>query len=187
MSEPGESTPTQKLSFVTLKVAGVIGNSDTPYGIFNHREFCDQFIKSIIFCIDNFDFQLYGFVIVSDQIHMIVSAVKTNISDKIGKLKNISSREIIIQIGKKLNTMDHSQSKEQKELRRFFNQFINSDETLFWQNDENYLELKLKNRELKIEPITSIMLIGHLSDAKRNYMQLGANAFTKLMIETMKI
>jgi len=187
MSEPAESTRTQVLSFVTIKVACGLSKTEVPYGIFDHREFCDQFIRSIIYCIENTNLHVYGFVIISDQIHLIVSSEGHKISDKIGVLKKVSAREIIIQVGKKLNGLDADQSRNHKELRWFFNQFLNSDETSFWQKDDSYQVLKIKGEDMKIEAISSSILIAHLADNKRNYLQLGANAFTKLMMETMKI
>ncbi len=187
MLEPSESTHTQVLNFVTIKVARGFSKTEVPYGIFDHREFCDQFIKSIIFCIENINLQLYGFVIISDQIHLIVSSPEHKVSEKINELKTVSAREIITLMGKKLNTLDKNQSRNQKELRWFFNYFLNTEETSFWHIDDKYLELKIKNKGKVIEPITSRILIAHLADNKRNYLQLGANAFTKLMMDTMKM
>ena len=187
MSEPAESTHTQLLSFVTIKVACGLSKTEVSYGIFDHREFCDQFIRSIIYCIENTNLQVYGFVIISDQIHLIVSSEGCKISEKLCVLKKISAREIIIQVGKKLNGLDADQSRNHKELRWFFNRFLNSDESSFWQKDDRFLELNIKDKDMKIEPISSSILTDHLADRERNYMQLGANAFTKLMMETMKI
>ncbi|NJN26019.1 MAG: hypothetical protein HC819_08630 [Cyclobacteriaceae bacterium] len=91
----------QQLNFVTLKVAGALSQSELPYGIFDHREFCDQFVRAIIYCVEHYHLQVYGFVIISDQIHLIVSADSDKLAEKIQTLKNLSAEEIISQLGKK--------------------------------------------------------------------------------------
>ncbi|NJN26020.1 MAG: hypothetical protein HC819_08635 [Cyclobacteriaceae bacterium] len=64
---------------------------------------------------------------------------------------------------------------------------INSEITSFWRNDEKLMELKLKNSDASVQPISVNTLISYLTDNNRNYLKLGANAFTKLMMETMRL
>lgn len=186
MPELAQSANTLRLYFTTLKVAGGIHNSELGFGIFDQRDFCDQFIKTLICHIERQHLEVYGFVILSNQIHLILSSSE-NISHELDVLKMTSAKELIIQVGKRINSLDDAASREEKGLRRFFNRFINSKESSFWQSSEKPIKLKIKNHEKNLEPITSYELVAHLTDPKRNYLQLGATAFTKLMLDTMKI
>lgn len=181
-----QSPVTLSLHFITLKVARGINNADLDYGIFDQRDFSDQFVKTLIFHIDQQKLELYGFVILSNQIHLIVNS-NADVSDKLEALKMMSAKELFALIGKKINILDDASSRKNIGLRRMFSKYLNTDASSFWQKDTNPLELKLKTKENDLKPITSEELAAHLGDNKRNYMQLGANAFTKLMLDTMKI
>ena len=175
----------KNLYFVELKVTKEISKNEPPFELFDKREYCDEFVKTLIFCIEKSGLNLYGFVILSNQIHLIVNSTNGNLPQKINDLKRLSAKEIILRLSRKLSSFDHIKNREQKDFRRFFSRFLNSDDSSFWQKKEKYFALDLKNKQRKIEPISTDLLIAHLTDSKRNYMQLGATAFTKLMIDTM--
>lgn len=86
-------------------------------------------------------------------------------------------------MGKNLNSMDDQDNRKQQSLRKIFTIFLNEDESVFWNTDDSYINLNLKENMEKILPITSNMIISYLSDKNRNYLHLGASAFTKIMME----
>lgn len=153
--------------------------------IFDKRKYSDEFIKSLLFSIDSRQMEVYGFVILSDQIHLIVSIGHGEILDNINKLKCRCAKETLRLMGKNLNSMDETDNRKQMALRKVFNSFLNSDESIFWQKNNRPVKLHIKDNN--IFPITSDMLLNHLMKKDRNYLQISADAFTKLMLETMKI
>ena len=171
--------------FITLKISREIQDHEVLSNIFDNRENSDILVKGLIYLIDRCKVNLYGFVILSDQIHLIVGSSDDEMHDKIEKLKRISAREILIEIGKKLSEMDELRSRKHSSLRKVFGSYLNKDESVFWGKNEKFLPIQRYHLHSNVIPITSDELLAHLSDDKRNYLQLGANAFTKVMIETM--
>ena len=88
-------------------------------------------------------------------------------------------------MGKNLNSIDDQDNRKQQSLRKIFNIFLNEDESVFWNADDSYINITLKKTIENISPITSDMIISHLADENRNYLHLGASAFTKIMMETI--
>jgi len=185
MSDSNTQTPGKKLYFVTLKLSNELRASKPLAEIFDKREYSDEFIKSLLFSIDSKQMEVYGFVILSDQIHLIVSPRHGEILDNINKLKCRCAKETLRLMGKNLNSMDETDNRKQKALRKVFTSFLNSDESIFWQKNNRPVKLHIKDNN--IFPIISDMLLNHLMKKDRNYLQIGADAFTKLMLETMKI
>ena len=139
MSKSIELTKNNDLHFVELKVTREISKYEPRFELFDKREYCDEFIKTLIFCIEKSGFNLFGFVILSNQIHLIVNSPNGNLPQKIDNLKRLSAKEIIIRLSKKLSSFNHIKNREQKDLRRFFSRFLNSDESSFWQKKEKYI------------------------------------------------
>jgi len=185
VSERNVSTNTNKMYFVTLKGSRILHENEWPINFLGIREYSDIFIKSLIYLIEKNDLKLYGFVILSDQIHLIVSSPDEDIYGRIEALKKISAREILRSIGRKLNAKDNDGSRKYVELRNIFNRFLNTDESVFWGGNEKLLPLPFYQNMNQIESITSNQLILHLASNDRNYLQLGASAFTRLMMETI--
>lgn len=175
----------EEIFFVTLKISREINQNETKMKIFDHKEYCDLFVKALICLIDKFSLQLYGFVILSDQIHLIVDSPEKDMPEKIEKLKRVSAREILLLIGKKLSAMDEPRSREHVALRKLFGRYLNTDESIFWSHNDIFLPIQRLGVGREISTISSRALMEHLTDSNRNYLQLGANAFTKLMMETM--
>lgn len=183
MSDRNLSTAEHEMYFVTLKVSVAIHENERNPDFFEHREFSDAFIKSLIYMIEKNALVLYGFVILSDQIHLIVST-ENNIDDAIAQLKRISATEILRLISKKLNTSGEVKLRNHADLRNIFSRFLNNDVMVFWGGNGNLLPLPVNRRLSDIEAISGDVLFSHLADSERNYLQLGAVAFTKLMMET---
>lgn len=177
-------TAEEEMYFVTLKVSDVIHGNERIPDFFEHREYSDVFIKTLIYLIENNVLAVYGFVILSDQVHLIVSAPGNDIDKALVQLKRISATEILKLIGKKLNSGNEVETRKQAELRNIFTRFLNTDEMVFWGGNENLLPLPIIRKTSDIEAISGNVLFSHLADRERNYMQLGAQAFTKLMMET---
>jgi len=174
-----------KMFFITLKISREMHENEILSNIFDHREYSDILVKGLIYLIDRCHVNLYGFVILSDQIHLIVSSSDDEMHNKIEKLKSISARGILVAIGKKLGQMEDAKSRKHAALRKLFGSYLNKDESIFWGKNEKFLPIQRYHLHNEIIPISSDELLAHLSDDRRNYLQLGASAFTKLMINTM--
>lgn len=177
--------PDDCLFFITLKSSMEINENDVLNNIFDQREYSDIIVKGLIYMIDRCKVNLYGFVILSNQIHLIVSSSGDEMHEKIEKFKRISAREILIEIGKNLGQMDDSKSRGHIGLRKVFGSYLNKDESIFWGRNEKFLPIQRYHLQTDIMPITSAELLAHLSDDSRNYLQLGASAFTKVMLENI--
>ena len=183
MTNQDTYTSRDEMYFITLKTSHEIRHNELLANIFDDREYSDILVKALIYLIDRFKLNLYGFVILSDQVHLILGTTETEIHEKIEILKRVSAREIMLLIGKKLNNMDEVRSRKLSELRKVFGSYLNQDETILWGKNEKFLQLQRFQRQEHVIPITSEELLVHLSDKNRNYLQLGADAFTKVMMD----
>ena len=109
------STDKDELFFVTLKTSREINQSSATAKVFDHKEYCDLFVKALIYMIDRCSLQLYGFVILSDQIHLIVDSPENDMHEKIEKLKRVTAREILQLVGKKLSARRLTMAGRRKE------------------------------------------------------------------------
>ncbi len=187
MSEPIEITAKKELYFTTLKLSGDLRKTSNSFELFEKREICDEFIKSLIFSIEHYNLQLYGFVILSDQIHLIANTWDGDLTEKIEKLKQKSARDIILVLSKIMSSNDHVKTRGEQYVRRILSQLLNSGGSSLWQSEEIFIELVTKNMDDQLHPISSEMLHSHLGSSNREYLQIGANAFTRLMLDSMKI
>ncbi len=185
MIETDKKPNDENLFFVTLETTGIKDNNLFDLKIFQQTEVCDAFIRSLIYCIRNDIIKLYGFVILSDQIHLIISATDDNAIDKIENLKECTSREVFRWMSKKISSMDEVKNKKQKELRKIFNSFLNTDNDHFWEKEKKFIKLHSKNDFREFESISSDELLKYLTDENLNYLHLGASAFTKVMLHAM--
>jgi hypothetical protein len=187
MSNSNNPTTKKKLLFVTLKLSKELSTSIYSIGLFDQREFCDEFIKTLIYFIENRGLNLYGFVLLSNQVHLIADASNGELIEKIKGLKEMNAKTLIRFLAQKLSSNNQIKNTEHQELRRYFSQFLNSENASVWQKNEPYTELNFDNNQTDLKPLTSQLLLDHLSESNRNYIQLGATAFTKLMMKSMKI
>jgi REP element-mobilizing transposase RayT len=181
------SSENKALYFATLKLAVGMHPNGLENEFFNKREYCDEFIKTLIYCIETRGLTLYGFVILSNQVHLIVNAENGNVNKTIEDLKVLSSNEVIMHLKKKIDGNTISGKKDMIEFRRFFSLYLNNHDAQIWQKEIHLTELELKSPDKIPSIIGTDILVAHLADRKRNYLQVGATAFTKLMMETMKI
>lgn len=187
MQELNTSTSNKKLQFFTLKLSKDLCTEPDSFGLFDQREFCDVFIKTLIHFIENHELKLYGFVILSNQIHLIAESSKGELTEEIEALKKMNAKLMVRLLSYKLNSSNQNKSREHQEVRRFFSQFLNSKNASFWEDNELYTELKLDENQIKLNYLTGRQLLSYLNESDRNYLQLGASAFTKLMLESMNI
>lgn len=175
-----------EVHFVTLKLTNSLKSNKT-IELFNDRVFCDAFIKALIYCIEKYQMIVYGFVILSDQIHLIIRAPHDDLQELIKQLMSNSEKEILHTVGKKISMLKDVKSKEEKDLRRFFSQLMNADILSLWHSEHHLITLSKHQEGSKLTPLDADVLIEHLSDKERNYLQLGADAFTRLMMDSMKL
>ncbi len=185
MTETSKKPNDANLFFVTMETIGIKDNGQLDLKIFQQTEVCDAFIRSLIYCIQNDIIKLYGFVILSDQIHLIISAIDDEAVEKLENLKECTSREVFRWMSKKISSMDNVKNKKQKELRKIFSSFLNMDNAHFWKKEKKFIKLHSKNDFREFESISSDKLLKHLTDENLNYLHLGASAFTKVMLHAM--
>lgn len=106
MSKSIELNTNKDLYFVELKVSREIYNNEPQFDLFDKKEYCDEFIKALVHCIDKSGLNLYGFVILANQIHLIISSPNGNLSQKIFELKMLSAKKIVLRLSKKLSSFD---------------------------------------------------------------------------------
>ena len=173
------------LYFFTLKVSGSIPISSDNKGIFDDRTFSDEFLMSLIQCIEQENMEIYGFVILPYQIHLILHPGNGELEKMISSLKSATAHRILHLAGKRMTSTEEVNSREQLWLKRLFSQYINTGVVSFWQTDGLTNAIKIKVRPNQLKPITGDMLREYLQGLEKNYMQLGAEAFTKLMLDSM--
>jgi len=173
------------LYFFTLKVAGTIPISSDNQGIFDDRTFSDEFLMSLIHCIEQEKMEIYGFVILPYQIHLILHPGNGELEKMVNSLKNATAHRILHLAGKRMASAEGVNAKEQLWLKRLFSQYINTGVISFWQTDGISNAIKIKVHPNQLKPITRDMLREYLQGSEKNYMQLGAEAFTRLMLESM--
>ena len=173
------------IHFVTLKLSDGMNGSGQSSNLFSKGDFCDEFIKTLIYCIETRELKLFGFVILSNQVHLIISSAEGDVEDKIKELKYLSSKEVIALIKRKLFGGASHAEVDIIELRRFFSLYLNHPESQIWHDEHLLTALEMKKSEAKLSDIQPEVLVAHLGDKQRNYLQLGAAAFTKLMIESI--
>jgi REP element-mobilizing transposase RayT len=63
--------------------------------VFTRREYRDLVIESLKHGQENKGLVIYGWCIMSNHVHLIISAEENNISDVLGELKKYTSKQII--------------------------------------------------------------------------------------------
>ncbi len=173
------------LYFISLKVVGISTESSNGTGLFDNRMFSDEIVSSLIYCIDHEKVEIYGFLILSTQLHLIICPGEKGLEKTIESIKSATAQRILHLAGKKMATSEKGHTGDQLWLRRFFSQFINTGVSSFWQMNGNYNAIKIKFRSNQLKPLSGAMLREYLKGSEKNYMHLGAEAFTRLMLESM--
>ena len=81
----------EKIHFITATVVDWID-------VFTRKSYKDIVIDCLAFCIKNKGMLLYGYVIMSNHVHLIVNALGGNLSDVLRDLKRFSTRLILKEI-----------------------------------------------------------------------------------------
>ena len=63
--------------------------------VFTRKEYVDIFLDSIRYCQQNKGLEVYGWVVMTNHVHMIVSSQKDNLSDIIRDFKKYTSTKIV--------------------------------------------------------------------------------------------
>lgn len=174
-----------KLHLVTLKLSKELSNWSSVFDIFNDRSSCDVFVRSLIVCIEEHNLQLYGFVMLSDQVHLILQP-GSDLKREISALKNMSAKMIIPYLVEKLSLFEKEMNGEQPVPHKVIDHFLEADQASIWQNKEVSDELTFDPMP-QLDILSAKILKEYLDDSNRNYLHLGAHAFTKLMMDKMKI
>ena len=174
-----------KFNLVTLKLSKKIAGEEYQNMLFQDRHYCDAIIDSLIHCIDHNMFTLYGFVFLADQIHLIMTGDEDRFCDRIEYLKMKSAGEVFRVMAKRLNPSEENQDRDRQMERKIFNTYLNSDESVLWEQHTNPIVLNISNQD--IGAISNDLLISSLNNTKGNYLQLGAAAFTHVMLDSLKI
>src|SRR5215210_876954 len=66
--------------------------------VFTRRTYSDIVIQSLLYCINNKGLKLHGWCIMSNRVHLIISAANGNLSDILRDFKKFTSKEIITEI-----------------------------------------------------------------------------------------
>lgn len=107
--------------------------------VFTRKEYKDIFVESINFCIKNKSLVVYSWVIMSNHVHLILSAKNGNLSDIIRDLKKYTSSKIIKAI------IENPQESRKEWLLRGFKKAgeMNSNNKIyqFWKQDNQPKEL----------------------------------------------
>jgi putative transposase len=77
--------------------------------VFTRRTYSDIVIQSIFYCINNKGLKLHGWCIMTNHLHLIISAPNGNLSDILRDFKKFTSKEIITAIE---NNKQESRRKE---------------------------------------------------------------------------
>ena len=119
------------LHFITITVVGWVD-------VFTRMQYKDIIIESLKFCVQNKGLKLYAYVIMTNHLHLIVSA-DAGISDIIRDFKKFTSKEIL-----KLLIEDSKESRREWMLRlfKYFAKYNKDNKTYqFWQKDNHPIEL----------------------------------------------
>ncbi len=66
--------------------------------IFTRRDYRDVFIDSLVFCRKNKQLEVYGYVIMSNHVHLILQSKNAKLSDTIRDMKKYTATQIIDRI-----------------------------------------------------------------------------------------
>jgi len=123
----------QGLHFITCTVVGWVD-------VFTRKKYKDIICESLKYCINNKGLILHAYVIMSNHVHLIVSASNENrLSDIIRDFKTHTSKSILTEI-----TQQSGESRSEWMLRlfKYFAKFNNKNKTYqFWKRDNKPIEL----------------------------------------------
>lgn len=108
--------------------------------VFTRRPYADIVLQSLLYCINNKDLKLHGWCIMSNHIHMIVSAANGNLSDILRDFKKFTSKKILTAIA------DNKQESRKNWMLWIFKKAGEKNnrnkEYQFWQQDNHAIQLE---------------------------------------------
>ena len=121
----------EALHYLTLTVVGWVD-------IFSRKIYKDIIIESLKFCQQNKGLEIYGYVIMSNHIHLLAKTKETyNLSDTIRDFKKYTSKKI-------LNTIQEEPESRREWMLSIFKiagkSNSNNKEYQFWQQDNHAIE-----------------------------------------------
>lgn len=114
--------------YITFQIVGWVD-------LFTRKIYRDIVIESFRFCQTNKGLTIFGFVIMSNHIHLLVQAQNSNLSDIIRDFKNFTSRKFI----ETINEGKESRSDWMKMVFEYHGRFKNKQTNQIWTH-ENHAE-----------------------------------------------
>ena len=74
--------------FVSFAVVGWVD-------VFTRKEYRDKIVESLEYCQDKKGLIIYGWCIMSNHLHLIISAKENNVSDVLGDFKKFTSKKLL--------------------------------------------------------------------------------------------
>lgn len=89
----------QKRKFEDYSTYFVTTNTQNRYPYFKHKILCQLFIEELILCKEFKKFNLYGFVVLPDHVHLLIQPFGKNLSNIMSYLKRHFSRDLNLLLG----------------------------------------------------------------------------------------
>ncbi len=172
----------ENIYFTTLALSREVATITRQHEFLTQRPIADLIIKCLIFMIEKYGLKLYGFVMLSDQMHLVLGLPEEREKEMMVQLKSVSAEQILYNI---VRLRKNAATRDIETSVRFPEQLLSMSPDTFWAGTDELLPLQLLGKPLKIEEITAGLLLEYLADGERNYMHLGVSAFTTLMLEAL--
>ncbi|WP_221393060.1 REP-associated tyrosine transposase [Dyadobacter sp. NIV53] len=162
------------LFFITITVVGWID-------VFTRKEYADDIIKNLNFCIDQKGLEVYEFCIMPSHIHMICSARNGEVGKIIKDFKSFTAKEMI-------KLIENNPQESRKEwllylFRYFAKGQADKSNFQFWQHNSHPISLESnKWIEEKTNYIWYNPVKAGIVDEPQHYIYSSANPFTELKI-----
>lgn len=156
--------------FVTFAVVGWVD-------VFTRREYRDILLDSLRFCQKEKGMRLHSWCIMSNHVHLILSAKNNNVSELLRDFKKFTSRQIIEAIEK-----NERESRRQWMLQIFKqcgSQNSHNTHYQFWQQDNHPKELYSPAFSVqKLEYIHNNPVVAGLVDRPQDYLYSSARDYS---------
>jgi len=148
--------------------------------VFSRKTYRDIFLESLVYCRQHKSLEVYGYVIMSNHIHMMVRSAVGDLSGTVRDLKKFTSKAIVEAIGSNnesrrewiLRLMAHAARRQNKEGKYQFWTHDNHAELLY---SNSFIEQKLKY--IHDNPVRAGLVQkaeDYLYSSARNYAELDA-------------
>lgn len=162
------------LFFITLTVVGWID-------IFTRKEYADEIIKNVNYCVDQKGLRVYEFCIMPSHVHLICDAKEGNLGDVLRDFKSYTAKQLyhLISINQQESRRDWMLY-----LFRYFGKHKTSNTAYqFWQHGTHPVSLEsTKWIDEKTSYIYENPVKAGLVNEPQNYIYSSANPFTELRL-----